>query len=68
MKCPKCGSEMKDYQTQTCSRVGYETDIEIQAFRCSNPKCKYTENIKREVLSTNALYIEEKDGSMTKIR
>lgn len=68
MKCPKCDSVMKHYQTQTCSRVGYETDIEIQAFGCSNPKCNYTENIKREILPTNALYIEEGDGSLTKIR
>lgn len=68
MRCPKCGWKMKRYQTQTQARSGYKTDLQLQAFRCSNPRCGFMKNIKKKVLPINALYIEERDGSMTKIR
>ena len=68
MRCPKCGFKMRHYQTQIQERSGYKTDIELQAFRCSNPRCGFMKNIKKKVLPINALFIEERDGSMIKIR
>lgn len=68
MRCPKCNSKMRRYQTQTQGRSGYKTDIQLQAFRCSNPRCSYLKNIKKKVLPMNALYIEEVDSSLTKVR
>ena len=68
MRCSKCGRKMKLYQTQIQSRSGYETDIALRTFRCSDSKCGYTENIKWKILPTYPLFIEKRDGLLIKIR